>query len=287
MNSQAPALSLSHQENQMVRLVVETFNRLAAQKDLSPHNQVVNESLTHYVNAVVHADSRIEDKDRILNNDAVRDVTKPLRALLSRAEFAMEDYFAKLLLREGPMPESGLSKFWYRANYKALIDIEVDGLKNFFGEKDVFADPRPIAFVGSGPLPLSAIDIYLTTGKHCTCIEMDPVAAKESRQLIHNIGLSNAITVVQSNGKDMNYAGYSVVFLAALAEGKGDMLKQIAKTASDTIIGIRSADGLKKLLYAPVDIKKVEQASFSYRGTTIATDEVVNSTCFFQFAHRL
>lgn len=267
-------------EKNLIALVRDTFNRLACQTDLSPQNPVVNETLTRYVDTIIRADEVIADKDAVLNDPAVRGLMDDMMRLLSRAEFAMEDHFAKLLSEGGKMPLSGLNRFWYRANYKALVENEVDGIRNF--AKDTHQDPRPMAFVGSGPLPLSAVDYYLLTGKSCVCIEMDEDAARNSRKLIENIGLDDVITVVQQDGREADYSPYSMIFVAALVGNKDQVLDRIHDTASHAMIGVRSADGLKKLLYAQVDIGSVEQRGFSHCGTTYGTPQAVNSTCFFQ-----
>lgn len=47
------------------------------------------------------------------------------------------------------------------------------------------------------------------------------------------------------------------------------------------IVGIRSANGLKTLLYNAIDIQEVEDCGFSYDGTALADEKTVNSTCFF------
>lgn len=272
----------AHEEDKLISLFRQTFNTLASQTDLSPNNPLINESLSRYVGAIVEADEAIADKDRVLDDPFVRSKMPEMMNLLSRAEFAMEQYFAKLLAQDGPMPLSGLRRFWYRANYEALVQNEVGGIRSFAKGTDILGDPRPMAFVGSGPLPLSAVDYHLQTGKPCVCIELDAQAVEDSRKLIANLGLSDVIAVVRQDGSKTDYSPYSMIFVAALVENKDQVLDRIRDTASNAMIGVRSADGLKKLLYTPVNITQVEQRGFAHCGTTHGTPEAVNSTCFFR-----
>lgn len=271
-----------HAENALVSVVLETFNSLASEEDLSPNNNVVNQSLTRYVKRIVDSEDVVEDKEIVLNHHRLGDVMRPLMDILSRAEYEMESYFAKKLAEGGPMPLSGLSRFWYRANYKALVDLELDGLKRFSNGLNIMTDPRPIAFVGSGPLPLSAIDYYNELGKTCDCIEMNELAVNESRGLIKALGLQDSIRVINKNGCNVDYGAYSMIFIAALAEDKATLLKRIRETANHAMVAARSADGLKKLLYMPVDVRAVEACGFAHCGTTLGTRDAVNSTCFFK-----
>ena len=264
----------------LIDLFRHTFNTLAVQSDLSPSNPVVNEMLTYYVNAVIEADQEIADRNQVLKDPGVLAMMQMALSILSRAEFEMEKHFAEIFEATGPMPLSGLNRFWYRANYKALVKLEMDGIKQFTPQ--TMADQRPIAFIGSGPLPLSAIDYYLLTGKSCTCIELDESAAKQSMQLIKNIGLDDVITVKSSDGCHVDYKDYSMIFVAALVQNKVEVLDRIQATANDAIIGIRSADGLKQLLYKQVSVPDIEAHGFSHVGTTLGNDNAVNSTCFFK-----
>ena len=77
-----------------------------------------------------------------------------------------------------------------------------------------------IVFIGSGPLPMTAIDMHLQTGAKIVCVDNDPEAVLLSRQMIENLGLSGSISVHQAEGDKFDYAGSDVVFVAALATSK-------------------------------------------------------------------
>lgn len=276
-----PAKLTKSREDALITTILHTFNGMAAQKDLSPRNPVVNEMLTNYVGQIIEAEDAITDAAGILNNKQVKRIIKPLRSLLASAEFEMESYFANDFAGAGRLSQQDLSRFWYRDNYKALVDIELKGIADFSAETDYLHDPRPIAFVGSGPLPLSAIDYCLATGRSCDCVELSESAVGQSRQLIENLGLQDKVHVIHQDGRNVDYNAYGVVFVAALVPQKKEVLTQIRNTASDAIIGVRSAEGLIELLYTPVKIEEVESQGFKHCGTTHSTPEAVNSTCFF------
>lgn len=278
----------THSQNAATYRLMEmfraTFNSLSSQSDLSPENPVVNEALSAYVGAIVEADEIIENKERVLSSPFIARHLGEMTHILSRAEFEMERYFADLLSRGGPMELSGLSRFWYRANYEALVRNEIAGIKVFCRPETSEADARPMAFVGSGPLPLSAIDYHLQTGKSCVCIEIDHSAAESSRKLIDTVGLSHAVRVIEEDGARVDYSPYGMVFVAALVANKDEVLGRVHATAKDVTIGVRSAEGLKKLLYTPVDIGHIRNLGYEYCGTTHGTPVAVNSTCFFRIA---
>jgi len=269
-------------ESCLVNMITRAFNTLAAQTDLSPTNPKVNECLSHFVADIIAAETQDYDQAAVLGDEAVKAIRPQLVRLLSRAEFEMEMYFSKLLGESQALSLPDLNRFWYRDNYDALIRQEINGLDQHEQGIAIRNDDRAIIFVGAGPLPLSPIDYYLQLGKKCVCVEIDEEAAKHGQALIDKLGLSDVIQYIAKPGQEIDYGSYSYAMVAALVTDKDQVLAQIHQTAPDITVGIRSADGLKTLLYNAIDVKEVELHGFSYYGTALADNSTVNSTCFFR-----
>lgn len=146
--------------------------------------------------------------------------------------------------------------------------------------------PTQLAFVGSGPLPLTSIMLATHYLKH-TCFhnyDMDPLANAKAHELVssdtdlskrmffHTCDILNV-----SNGlKD-----YNVVFLAALVgmdhKEKGRVISHLAKfMAPGAILLLRSAHGARAFLYPVVDPSS-DLKGFEVLSVFHPTDEVINS----------
>lgn len=262
-------------------LAQSTYEILCAQDDLSPRNTAVNACLSRYVSDLITAQYQSGSKNNVLGRHDVAGLRPRLLPLLSRAEYEMELYFAKLMTRHPVTDVSGLSLFWYRRNYELLVRQEIDGMAAMGLLEGVLADNRPLCFVGSGPLPLTVIDFYLQTGKSCVCIEKSPEAAALSRRLLAAIGLGDKIKVEQVDGANVDYGRFAMVMIASLVQNREEVLDSVRQTAPGCIVAMRSAEGLMTLLYEPVDVQAVCTCGFRYVGIASATKETINSTCFF------
>lgn len=268
-------------EQKIVRTVTETFNQLSRQKDLSPNNPRVNMLLSNLVHTLAEAEEKDIDKRFVLNDRRVQMIRKPLLNVLSRAEYEMEMYFSSAFNKAARLSDKDLDGFWYRDNYRDLIAQEIRGLKAHTDFDTLLADARPAVFVGAGPLPLSAIDLHKQTGKKCVCVELDAAAAQNGQGMIDRLGLGDAITYVTADGRDVDYGQFSLIMVASLVHAKAEVFQRIHDTAPHATVAVRSAEGLKALLYQPVDIADIESRGFRYQGTAQADRRTVNATFFF------
>ncbi|KAF2289068.1 hypothetical protein GH714_025615 [Hevea brasiliensis] len=145
--------------------------------------------------------------------------------------------------------------------------------------------PNRIAFVGSGPLPLTSI-ILATKHLRTACFhnyDIDPSANSKALQLIssdpnlskrmffHNANIMN----VSSSLKE-----YEVIFLAALVgmdkEEKVKVINHLAEhMAPGAILLLRSAFGARAFLYPVID--SCDLQGFEVLSVFHPTDEVINS----------
>jgi len=109
-----------------------------------------------------------------------------------------------------------------------------------------------VAFVGSGPLPESAIAISERLGCEVVCIDVNPEAVLLSSRLLHVLGLDKRIHVRFMDATEISFADFTHVFVAVLAHPKDRILRRICETgAADVRVVCRTATGLRSLLYEP------------------------------------
>ncbi|KAL4028893.1 hypothetical protein IC575_012105 [Cucumis melo] len=219
----------------------------------------------------------------------VASLSQPLQAmrahliqLCAKAEALLELHFSSLLASSFHHPISNLSIFPYYSNYLKLSLLEFDILRSHSRRL-----PNKVAFVGSGPLPLSSIvlaSIHLK-GTIFHNFDIDPTANTMASQLVCSdpdlsqrmIFHTKDVMEVTKGLKD-----YEVVFLAALVgleeEEKGRVLKHLGKhMAAGSYLMLRSAHGARAFLYPVVDICTVEASGFEILSVFHPTDEVINS----------
>jgi nicotianamine synthase len=146
-----------------------------------------------------------------------------------------------------------LTSFPYHQNYIDLSRLECSILEAF-----VPALPKKIAFIGSGPLPLTSLcilDRYPGASVHN--IDRDMVALDVSEELCTRLGydgMTFECEEVGSRESKTNWGEFEVVFLAALVgEDSGckmDILSTlVGKLTAGCVVVARSAQGLRSVLY--------------------------------------
>lgn len=248
--------------------VLDCFHEAAAvlgqAQDLTPANENVNRCLKAFVQAVLDCRVSAQHSD-LLDRADVRALRAPLVEKLSEAEFQMELFYAQ---------PGRLESFPYHDNYRDLVAEEIHALRADAIAGDVY-------FIGSGPLPLTAIEFARQSGQPVICVEKDAQAAILSRRVIAELGLSDKVSVIEADGATLDYKGAGLVMVAALVDKKDATILNIRKTAPQAMIGIRSAEGLRTLLYHAVDQDEITRNGYRLTSQTRATPAIVNTTLFF------
>lgn len=262
----------------LVSMARDTLSFLSGQNDLSPNNPKVTSCLTDFVGAVQHLHGR-GDASRLEQAD-VRNIRQPLLQQLARAEYEMELHWAKDYVGRGEIKTGDLNDFWYRQCYIDLVEEEVTAMKS------VGITPSSasrIVFIGSGPLPMTAIDMHLQTGAKIVCIDNAPEAVSLSRKMIENLGLSDDITVSQAEGDKFDYVGSDIVFVAALARNKDNIVANIRTTAPAAYVAVRSVEkGAKAMLYEEIAPDAFLKQGLTHVGNSQDTHETTfNTTMLF------
>jgi len=264
--------------NLVVKQIIDLYDQLSKLESLKPSKNV-DTLFGQLVSTCLPTDTNI---DVTKMSEEVKDMRSSLIKLCGEAEGYLEQHFSTILgsLQEDENPLDHLHIFPYYDNYLKLSKIEFDLLSQHTSHV-----PTKIAFVGSGPMPLTSIvlgkfhlpnttfhnfdiDSHANT-LASSLVSRDPDLSK--RMIFHTTDVLNA-----NEGLDQ----YDVVFLAALVgmdkEAKVKAIEHLEKhMAPGAVLMLRSAHALRAFLYPIVDSSDLK--GFQLLTIYHPTDDVVNS----------
>lgn len=205
---------------------------------------------------------------------SMRLIATQLRTICARAEFALEEAWTKRILSVNDV-DAELLKFPYYKNYECLTARE--------WRMATRQNPKAktVMFLGSGPLPLTAIILAKEYGCSVTLVDADACAVSLSDRLIRSLGLSQSMRVVQANAETyQDVVDADVVYVAALVGRTPEeefriYMNLAARIHRTSLLLVRSAHGSRTLLYRP--ISKIIDRFFSRIAEIHPHDDVVNS----------
>ncbi len=226
--------------------------------------QFVNslEGLNFHDSSVVHtAGTQLEEF--LLSVDADQSDLPPdldsarialAQKLYEQFETNLETSFADFFLRG----DAQLKEYILYDRFKRLIEAEIK-LAN------IKASDR-VLFIGSGPLPISAILIEQKTGAYVDCFDHSMEACEISKEIISKLALSEKIRVIHQSAESVelptdNTAGthghYDVIVVALLAQPKDQILHQLWRSVGPfPRIVLRYSEGNRKLIYKGMEFSK-------------------------------
>jgi nicotianamine synthase len=244
--------------------IVWLHDQLSRLDDLAPAPGV-NALFQELVQVCVHADDRAAPP--VLADARIRRLRPGLLRLCSQGESLLEQAWAHRVL-EAADPWAELSRFTYLENYQQLSCLEMHTLR---GAGHV---PRPggrVCFLGGGPLPVSALLMHQELGAAVDVVDNEPQAADLARRLLNRVAPGPGLYVTQADAtsaEDMAQllAGCDVVVVAALVghtrEQKRSVLRAVGRALDPgAYLVVRSAHGLRSLLYAVVEPGEVAHAA--------------------------
>lgn len=177
-------------------------------------------------------------------------------------ETTMERRFVRSILEEGSCT---LSKYPLYQRFERLLRRETSMIQ---------ADrTKKALFIGSGPVPVSAIWYQQLTGMNVDCFDIDERAVGLSKILLNTIGLERKIQVFHQPDNSYDVSDYAIIMIALLAKPKLAILHNIHNTASDDCqIICRTSEAGRRILYEPLIIDTVNQSGFE-----IADAQFINS----------
>lgn len=226
----------------------------------------------------------------VLADPTLRAVRPRLLELCAQGEQRLELAWADRIAAS-PTPHGELARFPYLDNYRQLSRMEVDLLASA-ADRPV----RSVAFVGCGPLPLSALLLADQLDVPVDCLDRDPTALAAAERVAHRLDGDPDVGAVaervagrvgcrtlrfrQVDAMDADLSAYDVVVLAALVgttpTGKSTILRRMARgMAPGALLLARSARGLRTLLYPAIDLRNV--TGFDLLTVVHPVDDVINS----------
>ncbi|KAK4768241.1 hypothetical protein SAY87_003382 [Trapa incisa] len=265
------------QEDPLIKTICELYVKISSLETLSPCKEV-NALLTQLVHACIPP----HPVDVSALCSKVQDVRAKLIRLCGQAEGLLEAHYSTLL-GSFDRPLDHLSIFPYYTNYIKLAKLEFDLLTQHLPPHAT--PPARIAFVGSGPLPLTSLVLAANHLPATAFHNYDIDAAANSMALglvLPDPDLSRRVFFHTGDIMDVTteLGRYDVVFLAALVgmveEEKARIMDHLAEfMAPGAILMVRSANGARAFLYPVVEPDDLR--GFEFLSVYHPTDEVINS----------
>ncbi|KAI3715603.1 hypothetical protein L6452_22589 [Arctium lappa] len=209
----------------------------------------------------------------------IQEMRSKLVRLCGEAEGHLEAHFSTILA-SFPNPLHHLHVFPYYSNYLKLSRIEYDILNQHHS-----STPKRVAFVGSGPLPLTSIVLASRHLKDTTFhnYDIDPLANSMASCLVSpDPDLSRRMVFHTTDIMDVTdeLKEYDVIFLAALVgmdiDEKVKVVQHLAKYMEPgSILMLRSAHGARAFIYPVVEPEHLQ--GFEVLSVFHPDDDVVNS----------
>jgi predicted GNAT family N-acyltransferase len=186
-------------------------------------------------------------------------------------ETALELEFVDRLLSG----ESALSDYALYKRFESLVRRELTLVAG--------SAPQRILFVGTGPLPISAIHAHLLTGVPVNCAARDEQAVTSSRQVLEACGLEKAIRAFSNDNSEYDFSPYDLV-VVELQTGSGNaVLKRLRKRCKPGChILYRTAHGLRRIFHPGT--LETSPRGFQVKGWQMAQGEQTVSTCLLEAA---
>ncbi|XP_072976481.1 nicotianamine synthase-like [Typha angustifolia] len=258
----------------LVEKITEIYNNVSKLTSLSPCKEV-DALFTELVLACIPP-SPVEVSEL---SHGVQEMRSNLIKLCGEAEGLLESHYSDILASyDNPLDH--LDLFPYYSNYLKLSHLEYNLLS-----MHVQSTPARVAFVGSGPLPLSSLVLASRhmRGTWFHNYDLSAAANARARRLVAaDADVGPRMSFHTADVREVTHAlgGYDVIFLAALVgvdrEEKAQVIEHLLRhMAPGATLVARSAHGARAFLYPvvePEDLKGFE-LMVSYH----PTDEVINS----------
>ncbi|KAM6578647.1 hypothetical protein CsatB_030484 [Cannabis sativa] len=266
--------------NNLVTKICDLYSQISSLDSLKPSKDV-DTLFTQLVHTCIPPCPKF-DIDKLPKR--VQKIRSNLIRLCGKAEGLLESHFSTILTTSSyKNPLNHLKIFPYYNNYLKLSQLEYQILSQHFKNNQ---QPKKIAFVGSGPLPLTSIVLAMNHLKNTTFHNYDiddSANSKASALVVNDDDVSKRMVFKTSDVMNVTseLSQYDVVFLAALVgmdrDEKVKVIEHLGKyMAQGSILMLRSAHGARVFLYPVVDTHS-DLTGFEVLDVFHPTDEVINS----------
>lgn len=217
-----------------------------------------------------------QEESELLNNKEMHTLIKRSQSIFCRFESMLEKSFAQYIFTTDCDIVNSRDNITqnYLQRYRTLARREID-LASISSEDRVL-------FIGSGPLPITAIEYVGQVGCSVECVEHIPEACSISSKVIDRLGLGEHLRVHCGKGQEFDVSSYSVILVAVLAEPKGEILSRIDHYAdSNCKLLCRTTTGLRTLIYpqtAPINLIRLKPRRLSIaRGDQVISTQLMTT----------
>ncbi len=197
-----------------------------------------------------------EEQEKAIKRRELKRILPALQSFYEKFEVDLEYNFVSNLLADKKVR---LSQYELYQRFVVLVKNEIR-LANISRDDNVL-------FIGSGPLPITALLLHKFAGCHVDCYDRDRKAAITSIDVARRLG-SSGIHIFNEHGESLASNQYSAIVIALLAKPKGKILRRLWKICrSGTRIVCRTSDGIRQVFYEttdPVLFRKYGQAAKVY-----------------------
>ncbi|KAF4359774.1 hypothetical protein F8388_008336 [Cannabis sativa] len=259
----------------LISYVFQIHTNISKLESLRPSKQV-NALFTQLVNLCTipsTIDVRVLPQDLQLKRES-------LINLCGQAEGLMELEFSTFITKT-PKPLNNLNLFPYYGNYIKLAKMEY----NILAENGS-TSPKKVAFVGSGPMPLTSLVLANKHMKttHFDNFDLDEKANRLARRIVaSDEELEKRMKFVTKDVMELKecLGEYDCIFLAALVglsrDEKVKILGHLRKYMKEGgLLLVRSANGARAFLYPIVEVEH-DLVGFEVLCVFHPNDEVINS----------
>ncbi|KAF7822523.1 nicotianamine synthase-like [Senna tora] len=263
-------------ENLLITQITQLHASISKLESLKPSKQV-NSLFTQLVKLCILPSSI----DIQALPQEVKNMRESLINLCGQAEGLMELEFSTFLAQI-PKPLNNLTLFPYYGNYVKLANMEHRILK-----ENGVVHPKKVAFVGSGPMPLTSIIMatHHLVSTHFDNYDIDEKANEAARRIVATVTESELEKRMKFETKDImevreKLGEYDCIFLAALVgmsrDAKVKILGHLRKYMKEGgVLLVRSAKGARAFLY-PI-VEEHDLVDFEVLTIFHPTNNVINS----------
>ncbi|MBK8073992.1 MAG: nicotianamine synthase [Kineosporiaceae bacterium] len=265
-------------EQPLAQRIISLYHLLRARPNLAP-SPVVNALFAELVRCVTDPG---ESEAAVLAHQQVGRIRPHLLELCALGEGLLEAHWARQIIGS-PHAAEELGRFPYVENYAQLTRLELHALAASGLDG---ALPRRVCFIGGGPLPLTALELA-RAGVAVRVLDKDGPAVDLACDVVRRLDPEQPVEVVLADARRRGDLGpgvedCEVVIVAALVgltrADKHAVLRSLAAVMPrGARVLMRSAHGLRALLYPVVEVDDVRAAGFRPCVLVHPFGEVVNS----------
>jgi nicotianamine synthase len=238
----------------VIDTILNTYKDLSTFSSLAP-SPAINQAFENLVRIIKTPYSQ-EIISSTLGDARIKDIQEELYKICAEGESLLEAAWADRVLKSDDVWAT-LREFPYYQSYVSMVGQEVALLAR---------KSHRALFIGSGPLPLTAILLAIQHDMDIVCLDSDSEALFKGARVVEKLGLCHRIKFICADGKEFSIPKeINVTFVAALV---GDRVKEkeavithVTKTApQNSAIVLRTAEGLATLVYRPVELSWIREA---------------------------